>query len=161
MDDAVGGRDGRVVASVTTSPTAPVGDFAQTAASHPGGTATASQTGTFRFGTVVTTATGGGGGGETPKPASPVKTGITAIETLLHNLLPASPSLASWTEPGPVHRDWATVVCFSCGKPGHGATRCPALNKAFPCMLPGWKADKVGCGYAMISPSRGSRASPG
>ena len=46
----------------------------------------ASQTGTFRFGTVVTTATGGGGGGQTPKPAPPVKTGITAIETLLLRL---------------------------------------------------------------------------
>ena len=76
--------------------TGSVGDFAQMAASHPGGTATTSQTGTFRFGTVVTTATGGGGGGgeraQTPKPAPPVKTGITAIETLLQNLLPVSPA---------------------------------------------------------------------
>ena len=49
-------------------------------------------------------------------------------------------------------RDWATVVCFLCGKAGHGATRCPDLIEAFPFMLPGWKADKVGGGYVMISP---------
>ena len=62
------------------------------------------------------------------------------------------PAPASQTQPGPVRRDWATVVCFSCGKPGHGVTRCPALNEAFPFMLPGWKAEKVGRGYVMISP---------
>ena len=38
-----------------------------------------------------------------------------------------------------------------CGKPRHGATRCPALNVTFPFMLPGWKAEKVERGYAMIS----------
>ena len=77
-----------------------VGDFAQTAASHPGGTATAFQTGTFRFGTVVTTATGGGGT-QTLKPAPPVKTGITAIETLLQNLLPTSPGSSFADTAGP------------------------------------------------------------
>ena len=43
------------------------------------------------------------------------------------------------------------MVCFLCGKAGHGATRCPDLNEAFPFMLPGWMADKVGGGYIMIS----------
>ena len=31
-------------------------------------------------------------------------------------------------------------------------TRCPDLNETFPFMLLGWKAEKVGGGYAMISP---------
>ena len=28
----------------------------------------------------------------------------------------------------PTRRDWTDVVCFSCGKSGHTATRCPKLN---------------------------------
>ena len=35
---------------------------------------------------------------------------------------------------------------------GHSAIRFPDLNKTFPFMLPGWKAEKVGGGYVMISP---------
>ena len=31
-------------------------------------------------------------------------------------------------------------------------TQCPDLNEMFPYMLPGWKAEKVGGGYVMISP---------
>ena len=79
-------------------------------------------------------------GAQAPKPAPPAKTGSSDIESLLQRLLPGT-------------LDWATVVCFSCGKAGHGATRCPDLNKAFPFMLPGWKADKVGGSYVMISPT--------
>ena len=71
------------------------------------------------------------------------------VETLLQNLLPASPV------PGPpstLRRDWSSVLCFSCGKSGHGATRCPALNEMFLFMLPEWKAERAGHGYVMISP---------
>ena len=32
----------------------------------------------------------------------------------------------------PTRRDWTDVVCFSCGKSGHTATRCRNLNEAFP-----------------------------
>ena len=42
-------------------------------------------------------------------------------------------------------------MCFSCGKAGHSATRCPTLDESFPFMLPGWTAEKVAGGYAMIS----------
>ena len=30
--------------------------------------------------------------------------------------------------------------------------RCPKLNETFPFMLPGWRAEKVGGSYVMISP---------
>ena len=53
---------------------------------------------------------------------------------------------------GPIRQDWATVVCFSCGKTGHSATHCPALNESFPFMLPEWKAEKEWGSYVMISP---------
>ena len=86
----------------------------------------------------------GGGGAQTPMPAPPVKTEITAIETLLQNLLHATP--ASPPRTGHLRRYWTTVECFTCGKPGQGVTRCPALHVAFPFILPGWKAEKVGCG---------------
>ena len=52
-----------------------------------------------------------------------------------------------------MRRDWATVVCFSCGKAGHSATWCPDLNETFLFMLPEWKEEKVGGGYVMISPA--------
>ena len=95
------------------------------------------------------------------KPTPPIKTGISDVETLLQNLLPGIPVSALQTQPGPIRWDWTMVVCFSCGKAGHGATQCPALNEAFPFMLPGWKAEKVGARVRYdLSPS-GSVASPG
>ena len=55
-------------------------------------------------------------GVQAPKPIPPPKTGITDMETLLQGLLPGMLASASWARPGPIHRDWAMVVCFSCGK---------------------------------------------
>ena len=53
-------------------------------------------------------------------------------------------------------------MCFSCGKAGHSATRCPTLDDSFPlmshCGPPShrrntlWKAEKTPGGYIMISP---------
>ena len=54
------------------------------------------------------------------------------------------------SRPGPIRRYWNTVVCFSCGKPGHSANRCPTLD-SFPFMLPGWSAEKLVGGYAITS----------
>ena len=85
-----------------------------------------------------------------PVPAAPA--GSSGLETLFKTLLSGNPAPTPRPRPGPIQRDWATVVCFSCGKAGHSVTRCPALNEAFPFMLPGWKAEKEGDGYAMISP---------
>ena len=34
-------------------------------------------------------------------------------------------------------------MCFSCGKPGHAATRCPNFDESFPFMQQGWQAEKT------------------
>ena len=52
----------------------------------------------------------------------------------------------------PVRRDWNGVVCFSCGKSGHAATRCPNLDESFLFMQPGWRAEKTLGGFIMIPP---------
>ena len=52
----------------------------------------------------------------------------------------------------PSRRDWRDVVCFSCGKSGYAATRCPNLNDSFPSMQMGWRAEKTPGGFIMIPP---------
>ena len=118
VDDPGCGRDDRMVAAVTTSPTAP--DQLETLLRRllptpvvptlpPKQVPLASEQLLQRL--LV--------GAQAPKPVPPVKTGITDIETLLQNVLPGIPASASRARPGPMRRDWATVVCFSCGKAGH------------------------------------------
>ena len=75
-----------------------------------------------------------------------------ALETLLRSLLSGHLAPAQQPRPGFFRRDWNAVVCFSCGKVGHSATRCPTLDDSFPFMLPGWKAEKTPGGYMIISP---------
>ena len=36
----------------------------------------------------------------------------------------------------PMREDWSNMKCFSCGKSGHSATRCPSLDVSFPFILP-------------------------
>ena len=52
------------------------------------------------------------------------------LETLLRQLLPNKvvPALP----PKPVPTELETLVCFSCGKAGHGVSQCPELNETFP-----------------------------
>ena len=52
----------------------------------------------------------------------------------------------------PARRDWSDVICFSRGKSGHAATRCPNLNDSFPFMQPGWREEKTPGGFIMIPP---------
>ena len=52
----------------------------------------------------------------------------------------------------PTRRDWTDMVCFSCWKSGHTATRCPNLNEAFPFLQPGWQTEKTSGGFVMIPP---------
>ena len=71
-------------------------------------------------------------------------------QLLMEKFTAGKPVCPAPTEP--VRRNWSDVKCFSCGKTGHSATRCPTLNVAFPFILPGWKAEKTSTGYLMISP---------
>ena len=79
-------------------------------------------------------------------PALPPKPVPTELERLLQRLLveaqapnPVPPVKNGITDSPdePIDRDWAAVVCLSCGKAGHGVSRCPKLNETFPFMLPG------------------------
>ena len=54
-----------------------------------------------------------------------------------------SPAPVLLTQPSTLRQDWSSELA---------ATRRPTLNEAFPFMSPGWKAERAGCGYAMISP---------
>ena len=86
------------------------------------------------------------------QPVLVVAPELTGLETLLRSLLSGQLAPAKQPRPGSFRRDWNAVVCFSCGKAGHSATRCPTLDDTFPFMLPGWKAEKTLGGYMMISP---------
>ena len=83
-----------------------------------------------------------------PTPAEP-----TGLEALLHKYFTGQQS--SGLGPGfrQVRRNWSDVKCFSCGKPGHSANRCPTLDVTFPFILLGWMAEKTPTGYLMISPT--------
>ena len=50
-----------------------------------------------------------------------------------------------WLSPRqrPCGRDWTDVVCFSCGKLGHAATRCPNFDESFLFLQPGWQVEKT------------------
>ena len=86
------------------------------------------------------------------KPAPPAPAEPTKLETMLRKYFGGKQSPSQQSRLRPVRRNWSDVKCFSCGKTGHSATRCPTLNVAFPFILPGWKAEKTPTGYLMISP---------
>ena len=86
------------------------------------------------------------------QPAPVVASEPAGLETLLRSLLSGHLAPVQQPRQGSFRRDWNAVVCFSCGKAGHSATRCPTLDDMFPFMLPGWKAEKTPGGYVMISP---------
>ena len=85
-----------------------------------------------------------------PAPQTPVEP--AGLEALLHKYFTGqqSPGLG----PGfrQVRRNWSDMKCFSCGRLGHSASRCPTLDVSFPFILPGWKSEKTPTGYLMISP---------
>ena len=77
------------------------------------------------------------------------------LQRLVGEIQSCPPPVVSPPEPTelePVRRDWNGVVCFSCGKSGHAATRCPNLDESFPFMQPGWRAEKTPGGFIMIPP---------
>ena len=88
------------------------------------------------------------------KPALPAPKEPTQLETKLHSFLENRRMPRQEFRQRPVRRDWSEAKCFSCGKSGHSATRCPTFDITFPFILPGWKAEKTSTGYMMISPRR-------
>ena len=85
-----------------------------------------------------------------PVPPAPVEP--PGLETLLRTYFAEQQSSRQELRFRPVRRNWSDVKCFSCGKTGHSATRCPTLDVTSPFILPGWKAKKTSTGYLMISP---------
>ena len=71
------------------------------------------------------------------KPVPPVEP--TKLETMLRTYFGGKQSPCQQSRLRPVRRNWSDVKCFSCGKTGHSATRCPTLDVTFPFILPGWK----------------------
>ena len=88
------------------------------------------------------------------KPVLPVTPEPTKLETKLQSFLNSNRMPKQEFRQRPVQRDWSEVKCFSCGKSGHSATRCPMLDITFPFLLLGWRAEKTSVGYMMISPRR-------
>ena len=85
-------------------------------------------------------------------PAPPITVEPTGLEALLQTYFTGQQSTGLGPRVRQIRRNWPDVKCFSCGKPGHSATRCPTLDVTFPFILPGWKAEKTPTGYLMISP---------
>ena len=62
------------------------------------------------------------------QPAPVVTSEPAGVETLLRSLLSGHLAPVQQPRQGPFRCDWNAVVCFSCGKAGHSATRCPTLE---------------------------------
>ena len=86
------------------------------------------------------------------EPAPPTPAEPLGLKTLLQTYFAEQQSPRQGLRVRQVRRNWSDVKCFSCGKTGHSATRCPTLDVTFPFILPGWKAEKTSTGYLMISP---------
>ena len=68
------------------------------------------------------------------------------LEQMLRSFLSGQQPTRPPPRQRPIRRDWNGVVCLSCGKSGHAATRCPNLDESFPFMQPGWQAEKTPVG---------------
>ena len=89
---------------------------------------------------------------EKRKPAPQVPAESAGLETMLRTYLAEQQPPRQQSRFRPAQRGWPEMKCFSCGKTGHGANRCPTLDVTFPFILPGWKAEKTQTGFLMISP---------
>ena len=74
------------------------------------------------------------------------------LEKMLRSFLSGQQQTRPPPRQRPIRRDWNGVVCLSCGKSGLAATRCLTLDKSFPFMMLGWRAEKTPGGFIMIPP---------
>ena len=72
------------------------------------------------------------------------------LENLLRSYLSGQQQVRLPTRHRPIRRDWNEVVCFPCGKLGHAATWCPALDESV-CYQDGGLR-KLRGGFVMILP---------
>ena len=86
------------------------------------------------------------------EPELPTTVEPTGLEAMLRSYFTGQQSTGLGPRGRPMRKDWSDMKCFSCGKSGHSATRCPTLDVSFPFILPGWKAEKTPTGFLMISP---------
>ena len=86
------------------------------------------------------------------EPELPTTVEPKGLEAVLRSYFTGQQSTRPGPRGRPVRKDWSDMKCFSCGKSGHSATRCPTLDVSFPFILPGWKAEKTQTGFLMISP---------
>ena len=83
-----------------------------------------------------------GGSVSTASSGCAAAAGISCLETFLQNSLSGNLAPVPRPRPGPTQRDWTSVVCLSCGKAGHSATRCPSLNLSRLCCRDGRRRKK-------------------
>ena len=89
----------------------------------------------------------------TPVPASTPWSAFTVRETgPLRPLPPGTPTSVPRLSPILTHKDWTTMVCFSCGRSGHGVSRCPQLDEKFSYLLPGWSVERRDGQCMAVSP---------
>ena len=65
------------------------------------------------------------------------------LEKMLRSFLSGQQQTRPPHRQRPIRRDSNGNVCFSCGKSGHAATRCPTLDESFLFMMLGWRAEKT------------------
>ena len=61
---------------------------------------------------------------------------FTGLEAMLRSYFTGQQSTGLGPRSRPLRKNWSDMKCFSCGKSGHSATRCPTLDVSFPFILP-------------------------